>query len=357
VADMRALISKLTSLHGVSGSEQEVVRYLYDALAAVSDTCEVDPWGNVVATKQGTTLGGLRLMIGAHSDEIGFYVKSIDDRGFLRIEPVGGVPMALMPGRPVRVGNADGVIGVGAWHLGKQSGGVPLYVDVGAESREEAGQLGVRVGSPVTLVSEARFLGEHRVSAKAMDNRVACAVLLGVLEALHGVETAATLVGVVTVQEEVGLRGAHMVAGRVPVSAAISVDIMVTGDTPDCDGTTDSTVRLGQGPVITLFDQIEEAFAASLIGVIGHPRLNERLFEVAQAAGIPVQPNVLIGGGADAAAFQLARGGVPVTMVSVPTRYSHSMVETLDLRDVEHTVRLLVEFTRSLDRGLSLEFL
>jgi endoglucanase len=354
---MRALISKLTSLHGVSGSEQEVVRYLAEALGDVSDSCEVDAWGNLVATKRGTVEDGFRLLLGAHSDEIGFYVKSIDERGFLRVEPAGGVPMALMPGRPVKVGDLDGVIGVGAWHLGKQLAGTPLYVDVGADSRQEARELGVRVGAPVTLVSEARPLGKHRLSAKAMDNRVACAVLIGVLEALRDTETAATLVGVATVQEEVGLRGAHMVAGRIPVSAAISVDIMVAGDTPDCDGVNDSTVRLGQGPVITLFDQIEEAFAASLIGVIGHPRLNGRLFEVAEASGIPVQPNVLVGGGADAAAFQLARGGVPSTMVSVPTRYSHSMVETLDLRDVEHTVALLVAFTRSLDRGLSLEFL
>jgi hypothetical protein len=181
--------------------------------------------------------------------------------------------MALMPGRPVRVGNADGVIGVCAWHLGKQSGGIPSMWMWGPEPGGSR-PAGVRVGSPVTLVSEARFLGKHRVSAKAMDNRVACAVLLGVLEALHGVETAATLVGVVTVQEEVGLRGAHMVAGRIPVSAAISVDIMVTGDTPDCDGTTDSTVRLARGRSSRCSIRSRRP-SASLIGVIGHPRLNE----------------------------------------------------------------------------------
>ena len=226
--------------------------------------------------------------------------------------------MALMPGRPVRVGRIEGVIGVGAWHLGKQTAGGALFVDIGAETREEAMELGASIGAPVTLLSEARPLGPHRLSAKAMDNRVACAVLIALMDALRDADTAATLLGVVTVQEEVGLRGAHMVAGRVPVSAAISVNIMVTGDTPDSDGLTDSTIRLGAGPVITLFDQIEEAFAASLIGVIGHPRLNERLFEVARMAEIPVQPNVLIGGGADAAAFQLARGGVPVTMIVPP---------------------------------------
>lgn len=357
MADTRALISELTALHGVSGSEQDVVKYLADALGRVSDSCEVDSWGNVVALKNGTEPDGFRLLIGAHSDEIGFYVKSIAPNGFLRVEPVGGVPMDLMRGRPVRVGPADGVIGVEAWHLGKKpEPGSPLFVDIGAANPDEVAASGVKVGSPVAIVSEARALGPHRLSAKAMDNRVACAVLISLMERLRDVETSATLVGVVTVQEEVGLRGAHMVSAVVPYSAAISVDIMASGDTPDCDGMTDSTVKLGGGPVISIFDQIEEAFAASLIGIISHPKLNERLFSVAGAEGIGVQPNVVVGGGADAAAFHLARGGVPASQVSIPTRYSHTEVETVDLRDVEDTVSLLAAFVGSLDEGLPLDF-
>lgn len=355
MADLHQLIRDLTSLHGVSGSEQEVVRYMTNALTPLSDSCEVDGWGNVIATKNGSN-DTFSLMIGAHSDEIGFYVKSIDDHGFLRVEPAGGVGKDLMPGRPVRVGTVDGVIGSPAWHLGKRGQGAPLYLDIGAESREETAALGVRIGSPVTLVSEARFLGANRVSAKAMDNRIACVVLIALMEALTDSRVGITLYSVVTVQEEVGLRGAYMIAGKVPASAAISLDIMAAGDTPDCDGLADSTVRLGGGPVISVYDQIEEEFSASLIGIVGHPRLNDRLFAVAASAGIEVQPCVLTGGGADAAAFHLARGGVPATQVSVPARYSHSMVETLDLRDVEATVRLLTDFILSLNEGLDLSF-
>lgn len=355
MADLRRLITELTSLSGVSGSEQDVVRYLVDVLSPLADTCVVDNWGNIVATR-GSQNDDFTLLIGAHSDEIGFYVKAIDNQGFLRVEAVGGVPKPLMPGRPVTVGGVPGVIGWPAWHLGKQVDPNRLYIDIGAESQEDALAMGVSVGSPVTLDTEARALGPHRVSAKAMDNRIACVVLVGLFEALRGQDLNVTFTGVVTVQEEVGLRGAHMVAGRIPASAAISVDIMTTGDTPDCDGLTDSTVRLGGGPVISVFDQIEEAFAASLIGIVGHPRLNAMLFQIAEQTGIPLQPCVLTGGGADAAAFHLARGGVPATQISVPARYSHSMVETVDLRDVDATVSLLSHFVSGLPPDPDLSF-
>jgi endoglucanase len=237
------------------------------------------------------------------------------------------------------------VIGAPAWHLGKESGA--LYVDIGAESESEAGELGVEIGSPVAVVSDLRRLGEHRLTSKAMDNRSACAVLVAMLEALQGQPHEATIVAVVTVQEEVGLRGARMVAERVDVDAAVSIDVISAGDTPDCDGLTDSTVRLGAGPALAVYDQIEEAYAASMIGLISHTRLNERFRAVARDAGIPLQLSAMTGGGADGAAFHLARGGVPATQIGLPVRYSHSMVETLDLRDLVQATELLEQLAMS----------
>jgi endoglucanase len=345
------VLSDLVALDAVAGREQPVVELLRDRLSAVCDECRVDRWGNIVATKRGQA-DGLRLLVGAHSDEIGFYVKSISPAGFLHVEPVGGIPTPIMPGRPVRVDGVPGVIGSPAWHLGKKAGA--LFVDVGADSEAHVAELGVEIGSPVALVSDLRRLGEHRVTGKAMDNRSACAVLVAVLEALSDQPHEATIVGVVTVQEEVGLRGARMVAEQVEVDAAVSIDVMVTGDTPDCDGLTDSTVRLGAGPVLSVYDQIEEAYAASLIGIIPHRRLNERFRTVAREAGIPLQLCALTGGGADGAAFHLARGGVPATQIGLPVRYSHSMVETVDLRDLARATDLLEQLVRrtgALDLG------
>ena len=134
MSELTDLIRELSALHGVSGAEQPVVRYLRDALQGLTDACEVDHWGNIIATKRGRD-ESFRLIVGAHSDEIGFYVKAIDAQGFLRVEGVGGVPFHMMAGRPVRVGDVDGVLGAGAWHLGKKvPGDSPLYIDVGARS-------------------------------------------------------------------------------------------------------------------------------------------------------------------------------------------------------------------------------
>jgi endoglucanase len=187
-----------------------------------------------------------------------------------------------------------------------------------------------------------------------MDNRSACAVLVAMLEALADQPHEATIVGVVTVQEEVGIRGAQMVAQQVEVDAALSLDVISAGDTPDCDGLTDSTVRLGAGPALAVYDQIEEAYAASMIGLIPHTRLNERFRAVARDAGIPLQLSAMTGGGADGAAFALARGGVPTTQIGLPVRYSHSMVETVDLRDLAGATDLLEQValqTGELDLG------
>jgi endoglucanase len=348
---MVELLGELVALDAVSGREQPVVALMRDRLSAACDECRVDNLGNVIAVKRGRA-DGFKLLVGAHSDEIGFYVKSISPAGFLRVEPVGGVPTPIMPGRPVRVGGVAGVIGAPAWHLGKESG--PLYVDVGAESEAGAAGLGIEIGSPVALVSDLRRLGEHRLTGKTMDNRSACAVLVAMLEALADQPHEATIVGVVTVQEEVGIRGAQMVAQQVEVDAALSLDVISAGDTPDCDGLTDSTVRLGAGPALAVYDQIEEAYAASMIGLIPHTRLNERFRAVARDAGIPLQLSAMTGGGADGAAFALARGGVPTTQIGLPVRYSHSMVETVDLRDLAGATDLLEQValqTGELDLG------
>ena len=152
---------------------------------------------------------------------------------------------------------------------------------------DEAKAFGIEIGSPVTMVGPYRELAGRRVAAKAMDNRIGCVVLIRLLEALQGRTPPVTIVGVVTVQEEVGLRGARMVAETLNATAVLGLDITSTGDTPDCDGLSDTTIKLGAGPSISFFDEIEEAYAASLIGIVGHPSLNERLVEVAERTSIP----------------------------------------------------------------------
>ncbi|MFO7917735.1 MAG: M42 family peptidase, partial [Anaerolineae bacterium] len=177
-------LSELTALDGVAGFEQDVVRHLRDAFADLADDVEVDSMGNLYATRRGSG-DGPRVMVAAHSDEIGAMVKSIDEQGFLRFDTLGGVIAPMLLGRRVRVRGCLGVIGVKSGHLQtseeRQEVFPPdeLYIDVGANSAEEVGEMGIGVGDPIAYYSPLlRYENDDRVCGKSIDNRIGCAILL-----------------------------------------------------------------------------------------------------------------------------------------------------------------------------------
>lgn len=232
---LRDLTVELASIDGVSGHEQPVVARLVELLRPLVDRLEVDSYGNVFATRIGQEQAP-HLMVSAHSDEIGLLVKSIEPDGFLRLEKVGGVVDSLLLGRHVRVRGYRGVIGVKAGHLQtpEERNRVPalreLYVDLGFDSAEAVRALGIRVGDAVAYDEPVEELANpDRISGKALDNRVSCALLVLLLERLVGIELPCTLTAVVTVQEEVGLRGAQMATYRLNPTAAIVVDTVPAG--------------------------------------------------------------------------------------------------------------------------------
>ena len=329
-ADVKEIIRKLTECYGPSGHEAAVRDMILAELKAAgilsgkTTEARVDALGNLVVRRAGSG-GGSRVMVAAHMDEIGVVVTHVDQRGFLRFSAIGGVrPLPLLGGR---VRFLDGTIGVIGLEKMDDSSKIPslekFFIDVGAASRESCR---VKVGDVGCFQRTCDELGD-RIVAKAMDDRIGCAVLIEVMRELDA--SPHDISFVFTVQEEVGLRGAITSGYGAEPEVALAVDVTYTGDTPEC---APMAVELGAGPAIKIKDG----------GMLTHVGVKEWLLTTAEMAGIPFQREVLASGTTDASAIQTTRAGVPAGCVSVPTRYVHMPSEMVDYRDVLGAVKLLV---------------
>jgi putative aminopeptidase FrvX len=325
---VKALIQKLTETYGPSGHEEPIREVIRAEVELLADEIHVDVLGNLIAVKKGQG-GGKKIMLSAHMDEIGVIISYVDEKGFLRIQPIGGLDLATLAGG--RIQFADGAMGVLAPEKRDEYRKEPdlskLFVDVGATSRSEAEG---RLGQAAVFLRPFANLG-RRIVAKAFDDRIGCAVLIEVLRRLE--ETPHEVYFVFSVQEEVGLRGARTSAYGLEPEVGIAVDITASADTPEAPK---MAMKLGAGPCIKVMDS----------GMLAHPGVKQLLIETAEANGIPYQLEVLQRGSTDAAAIQLARGGVAAGCVSLACRYYHTPSEMLDMEDVENTVALLLAVLR-----------
>ena len=323
---MRELICRLVETDGPSGVEERIRAVIRAEVEPLADEIRVDPLGSLVVHKAGAE-GGKRIVLAAHMDEIGVMVTHVDEHGFARLTGIGGVRALNCVGG--RVAFTDGTVGVIYIETkGRDAGKAPkleqLYLDVGATSRDDCP---VRVGDAAMFVRPFAVQGT-RLIAKAMDDRIGCAVMVEALRRLK--KSPHDLYFVFSVQEEVGLIGARTSAYGIEPDLAIAVDVTLTGDTPEAKP---MAVELGQGPAIKVQDS----------GMIAHPEVRDLLVKCAEEAGIPYQMEVLVGGTTDAAAMQLVHAGVPSGCISVPCRYVHSPSEMVDEGDVENSVKLLLE--------------
>ena len=351
------LTADYAAIDAVSGHEQDLVRRLAADLEPEVDEVFVDAFGNVVGTRHGRD-PEKSLLISAHSDEIGCLVKSIEATGAVRIAPIGGVSETLLVGRHVRVGDNAGVIGNKAGHISTpdERRTAPrirdLYIDFGFDSKDEVVAAGIQVGDPVAYDQPVRRLANpDRIAGKAVDNRISCALVVLLARALKETELPVTVHFVVTVQEEVGLRGARMITHRLNPTAAIAVDTMPAGGTPDVSDTQDLTMRIGDGPVITLASQSGGG------GALAQPAMVRFLDQCALKSGVKTQRGIFYGGNSDAAAMHLVGSGIPVGIVNVARRYSHSPAEMLDLNDALGAYGLLVAAALSFSSETDLSFL
>ena len=320
---MKELIKALVEAYGPSGSEEQVRAVVTQHIEGRVSDLRTDALGNLIATVRGTG-GGKRIMLAAHMDEIGLIASFVDEKGFVRFNPVGGLRVETLVGGRVRFANGlRGVIGA------EQKGvnGMPtmeqLFIDVGARSKATCP---VQVGDMACMDRDFVDLGE-RLVAKAMDDRIACAVLVQTLLDLG--PTPHDISFVFTVQEEVGLRGAQTSAYGVDAELGIAVDVTMTGDTPEART---MAVALGDGPAIKVKDS----------GMLAHQGVRRWLVDTAKQAGLPYQLEVLPGGTTDGRAMQTTRAGIPVGVISVPCRYVHTPSEMVDYGDVQNCVKLLV---------------
>ena len=346
-------LKELAALPGSSGREHKVVKRMAELLEPLA-TVEIDHMGNVYAVLKGDKPGPT-VLVSSHSDEIGCMVSAIDSKGFLRMERTGGMMDALLIGRKVDVNGHFGVIGVKAGHLqtaSEQTKVLPIedmYVDVGAASKEEVLQMGIQIGDSITYISDLdRFTNSDLICGKAIDNRSCCVMLVELFKAFQDKNFSGTLVGVIAVQEEVGLRGAQVAGYKIDPDYAIILDTIACADTPD--GNT-YPIAIGKGPVLPLLS------GGGARGNLMAPQMKDLIIKYAEKSDVPIQLSVMSKGTTDLSAVHLVKEGILGAAITFPRRYSHSPIEMADLKDFEAGFTLLEAMLRDSSQWGSLEFI
>ncbi|MGD9145781.1 MAG: M42 family metallopeptidase [Anaerolineae bacterium] len=331
------LLETLSNAFGPSGCEDEVRRLLARALRDKVDDLQVDALGNLIAFKQGTgPEPRLKVMVDAHTDEVGLMITRIEKNGMLGFQAVGGIDPRLLMAKGVVVGEGriPGVIIAPPVHLTKPKQRKQviqidqLVIDIGASSEDQAKEL-VGMGDYAAFDTRFQVLSEdglRTVKGKAFDDRIGCAVAAALADGGYGVDLYISF----SAQEEVGLRGARVAAFRIDPDLAIALEGTICDDTPKKEDVSPTT-ELGKGPAITVMDR----------SFVADKRLVRILTEVAEANGLPYQIKQPGMGGTDAGAIHLSKAGVPSAGVSVPCRYIHAPASMASLNDFDHAVTLV----------------
>ena len=331
----------LTEIPGISGFEEKVSEYISEEIKGKADSSWIDNMGNLIALKKGTDGDNRKLLLMAHMDEVGLIVKRINDDGSLAFYTVGGVDPRVLIGKKVYIGNdmLPAVIGFEAIHLQEQSSVLKtpdlkqLSVYAGFSKKDEA-KKSVKVGDPVFFSTEYMQV-DGRAIGKAFDDRTGCEVLLSVLEELCDNPVNYDVYFAWVVQEEVGLRGSGVAARQVEPDASIIFEGTTAGDNPELPEPRWST-RIGQGPVLT--------YAHS--GLVLDRRIFETILETAKSNKIPFQFKSRLVGGTDAARIARTASGFRAGVIATPSRYIHSPVSMIDIKDFENIVLLAKTLVR-----------
>ena len=312
-------LERLSNAYGVAGRESQVRDIMIELLNPLVDEVQVDKLENVIAPK---------IMLAAHMDEVGLMVKTITKNGFIQFSKMGGIDDRILLAQRVilctKKGPLSGIIGSKPPHIQKEEERKKiityddLFIDAGVENKETALEMGISIGDSIVFDEKYANIGANIVIGKAFDNRAGCTTMIETLKLLK--EADCTICAVGTVQEELGLRGAATAAFGVDPDIALALDVTIAGDVPGVKEF-DTSIKLGKGPTLTISDS----------GLITHPAEEEK---------IPFQLEAGLLGSTDAARISITRQGVPCGNVSIPTRYIHSPVGMLNLKDIEAASRL-----------------
>lgn len=334
-------LKKLCGLNSPSGREQAVREFIIGEIGSAAEI-ETDKMGNLIVKKQGKKRPAVQLMLDAHMDEVGFIITYITDGGLLKFSTIGGIDSSVIIGRRVVFESGIyGVVGGKPVHLMTTDEGKKLpktdsmYIDIGAKSRADA-QKKVAVGDSAVFDTDFLPLGKNRIKAKALDNRIGCAILLEMIKSDLPYDMTFTF----TVQEEVGLRGAATAAFKVSPDAAIVLEATTAAD---FDGNPEDkyVCELGNGAVLSFMD------GATLYD----KKLYDAALETAAKLNISCQPKAAVAGGNNAGSIHKSGAGVRTLAISVPCRYIHSASCVADLRDITSAARLTAAMAEKIASG------
>ena len=325
-------LKTLCALPGVSGMEDAVRSYIIREATPYAHSVAVDAMGSVIVRRTGAKSAPDKLMLCAHMDEVGLIITRITQEGYLHFAAVGGIDRRVLLGKRVLIGEraVAGVIGVKAFHLvgEDEEKRIPkleeLYIDIGASDLKSAEAL-VAPGDVAAFDSDTVEFGDGMFKAKAIDDRVGCAVMLALLRE----ELPMDVTFAFTVQEEVGTRGAFGAAFSVTPEVALVLETTTAADLPDTQEHR-QVCAPGRGVVIPFMDG----------GTIYDRVLFERLRALAEGNGIPWQTKHYIAGGTDARAIQRTKEGVRVAAISAAVRYLHAPASVGSRHDFEDMLRL-----------------
>jgi len=342
------LLRRLTEAHGVPGQEDAIRTIVMEELKGICEF-ESDAMGNLFCLRRANKAKGTpkKLMLAAHMDEIGFVVKYIDDKGFLRLNPLGGWDPRQMSSQRVfvhtRKGPLNGVLmpSTKPKHmLTPEEANKPptvdgFFVDIGLNGDDA--KKAVRLGDMVTMNRTLQTMGKLH-TCKAMDDRVAVYVMIQAMKAAKDLHV--DVYGVATVQEEIGLRGAAASGWRIQPDICVAIDITLANDIPGIPEQ-DHVTRLGEGAAIKFMDS----------SLICHPKVVDHFRTIAEKNKIKHQIEILPAGGTDAGGVQRLHGGIPSFTLSIPTRYVHTVNETVHEDDVDACVDLLANYIEDAHKG------
>ena len=359
-ARLKALVTDLMLIPGLSGYEGRVRKRLAAELTALGLKTSTDRLGNLIATIDGDAKAP-SVMLFAHMDQLGLVVRKIEANGLIRVERLGGLPEKALPAQAVLfcIGEGRDVPGVIANKSHHATGQdekyrvLPypeLYVDAGFAAAAEVLAAGIDIGTPIVYAPQMTDLANGRIAGTAIDDRAACAVIVEVARALLTAKRKPTVYLVFSVLEEFNLRGAVTAAQVLQPDIAIQLDLILATDTPDMTARGD--VQLGGGPAMSLYSFHGRG---TLNGTIPHPALVKLFGDTAKAEGLKLQRSAHIGVLTDSSYVQLVGQGVASIDLGFPMRYSHSALEVCDLGDLMDLKQLLVAGLSRIDAKFSLD--
>lgn len=345
----KELLVKLTEANGIAGNEGQVRKVFKEATNEYAEEYVQDGLGGIFAKHTGNA-DGPKVLMAAHMDEVGFMVSQITDKGFIKFVTIGGWWSQVVLAQEVIITNREGkeiqgVTGSKPPHvLTAEARKKPIdmkdiFIDVGASSKEEVEEMGIRPGDMITPYIKTRRLNDTPfLLGKAWDNRIGVAVAIEILKKAHKEGHETVLYSGANVQEEVGLRGAKVAANLIKPDIAIALDTGTAGDTPGMTPE-EADSLLGKGPQVIVYDA----------SMIAHKGLRDFVVDVAERHDIPFQYTFIAGGGTDAGSIHQAQEGIPSIAITVPVRYLHSTTSVIHEEDYKNTVRLVAAILAELN--------